>query len=133
MFPKDMLKYFEITGADEEHTGVFDETNTEIVILHVHLDERDLREEEWHDLQPNGFTEPKTIHDFPLRELRVCLHIRRRRWKSADGCNVILNRMPISADGTGYSAEFADFLKEALGYVPGDGPFRWSFLQDGRQ
>ena len=43
MFPKDMLKYFEITNAEEEHTGKYDETNTEIVLLHIYMDERDLR------------------------------------------------------------------------------------------
>ena len=131
MFPKGLLDYFEITNAEEEHTGKYDETNTEIVILHVYLDERDLRDKEWHDLQPNGFTEPRIIHDFPLRELKVALHVRRRRWLADDGGNVILNRIPLAADGTSYSAEFADFLKETLGYIPGDGPFRWSFLQDG--
>lgn len=82
-------------------------------------------------MKPNGFTEPRIIHDFPLRELKVALHVRRRRWLTEDGGNVILNRIPLAADGTSYSAEFADFLKETLGYIPGDGPFRWSFLQDG--
>ena len=133
MFPTDMLKYFEITGAEEEHTGKYDEVNAEIVILHIYLDERDRREEEWHDLQPNGFTEPRVINDFPLRELKVVLHVRRRRWQAEDGGNVILNRIPLAADGTSYSAEFAAFLKEVLGYVPGDGPFRWSLLQDMRE
>ena len=37
MFPKDMRKYFEITNAEEEHTGKYDETKTEIVILHVYF------------------------------------------------------------------------------------------------
>ena len=111
MFPKDMLKYFEITNAEEEHTGKYDETNTEIVLLHIYLDERDLRDKEWHDLKPNGFTESRIIHDFPLRELKVVLHVRRRRWEAEDGGNVILNRIPLAAEGTGYSAEFAAFLK----------------------
>ena len=111
MFPKDMLKYFEITNAEEEYTGKYDETKTEIVLLHVFMDERDLRDEEWHDLKPNGFTEPRIIHDFPLRELKVVLHVRRRRWLAEDGGSVILNRIPLAADGTSYSAEFAAFLK----------------------
>lgn len=91
MFPKDMLKYFEITNVEEEHTGKYDETKTEIVFLHVYMDERDLRDEEWHDLKPNGFTEARIIHDFPLRELKVVLHVRRRRWLAEDGGNVTLN------------------------------------------
>jgi len=97
MFPKDMLKYFEITNAEEEHTGKYDETKTEIVLLHVYMDERDLRDKEWHGLKPNGFTEARTIHDFPLRELKVVLHVRRRRWLAGDGGNVILNRIPLAA------------------------------------
>ena len=108
-------------------------TKREIVLLHVYMDERDLRDKEWQDLKPKGFTEPRIIHDFPLSELKVVLHFRRRRWLSEDGGKVILNRIPLAADGTGYIAEFAVFLKEALGYVPGDGPFRWSLLQDMRQ
>ena len=103
----------------------------EIVILHIHLDEHDLRDEEWHDLQPNGFTEPKVIYDFPLRDLKVSLHVRRRRWKTEDGGNVILEgRIPLAADGTSYSAEFADFLKGMVGYLPGDSQAPWTLLQD---
>ena len=64
MFPKDMLDYFEVTDASEEYTGKLDETGTEIVVLHIYLDERDNRDKEWHDLQPNGFTEPRSINDF---------------------------------------------------------------------
>ena len=130
MFPKDMLKYFEIIGAEEEHTGKYDEVNAEIVILHIYLDERDRREEEWHDLQPNGFTEPRVINDFPLRELKVSLHVRRRRWKAEDGGNIILDHIPLAADGTSYSAEFAAFLKGMVGYLPSDGQTPWTLLQD---
>ena len=114
MFPKDMLEYFEITGAEEDHTGKYDEVHAEIVILHIYLDERDRRDKEWHDLQPNGFTEPRVITDFPLRELKVSLHVRRRRWLAEDGGNVILNRFPLAAEGTSYSAEFAAFLHVKL-------------------
>jgi len=110
MFPKGLLDYFEITNAEEEHTGKYDEINTEIVILHVYLDERDLRDKEWYDLKPNGFTEPKIIHDFPLRELKIALHVRRRRWLTEDAGNVILNCIPLATDGTSYSAEFAAFF-----------------------
>ena len=32
---------------------------------------------------------------------------------------------PLVADGTRYSAEFAVFLKEGIGYDPGDGTLPW--------
>ena len=130
MFPKDMLKYFEITGAEEEHTGKYDETKTEIVLLHVYLDERNLRDEEWHDLKPNGFTEPRLFNDFPHREHKVLLHVRRRRWLDKDGRNVILESLPLVAEGTCYSVEFAEFLKKMVGHLPCDGPMRGALLPD---
>ena len=34
LLPKDILKFFEVTDIEEEHTGQLDQTGTEIVILH---------------------------------------------------------------------------------------------------
>ena len=78
--------------------------------LLIHLDERDNRTEDMQELRPNGFTEPTILTDFPIRERRVELHIRRRRWLTPDGKNVILNMYPLVASGTRYSAEFAAFF-----------------------
>ena len=94
-------------------------------VLHIHLDERDNREEEQQDLRPNGFTEPTTVSDFPVRDRRVELHIRRRRWLTPDGKSVILNIYPLVAEGTRYSVAFAEYLKKKLGYDPGDGTLPW--------
>ena len=66
VFPKDMLEYFDITDVKEEFTGKLDETGSEIVLLHIYLDEQDNRDKGWHDLTPNGFTEYRQINDFPL-------------------------------------------------------------------
>ena len=78
--------------------------------LLIHLDERDNRTEDMQELRPNGFTEPTILTDFPIRERQVELHIRRRRWLTPDGKNVILNIYPLVASGTRYSAEFAAFF-----------------------
>ncbi len=117
MLPKGMLDTFEVTNVDEECSGLYDETNTEIRILHIYLDERDLRDDVWHDLKPNGFTEPRVFNDFPVREHKVALHVRRRRWKDAEGKSVSKD-WQLVADGTRYSKEFAAFLKEFVGYIP---------------
>ena len=90
MLPKGILDSFEINRIEEEYLGIKDETGTEIRVLHIFLDERDLRDEVWHDLKPNGFTEARDFNDFPVREYKVVLHVRRRRWLSADGKNIIL-------------------------------------------
>ncbi len=130
MLPNGILDNFDITGISEEVKDEKDETGTTIRILHINLDERDLRDVTWHDLQPNGFTEPRQFDDFPLREHKVRLHVRRRRWLDQNGRNVILDSLPLVADGTSYSVEFADFLKKMVGHQPGDGPMRGAVLPD---
>ncbi len=130
MLPNGILDYFEITNVSEEVTNEKDDTGTVIRILHIYLDERDLRDVTWHDLQPNGFTEPRQFNDFPQREHKVLLHVRRRRWLDQDGRNVVLESLPLVAVGTAYSVEFADFLKKMVGYLPSDGPMRGALLPD---
>ena len=130
MLPNGILDYFEITKIEEEITDEKDETATVIRILHIYLDERDLREVTWHDLQPNGFTGSRLFNDFPQREHKVLLHVRRRRWLDKDGRNVILESLPLVAEGTCYSVEFADFLKKMVGHLPSDGPMRGALLPD---
>ena len=98
--------------------------------LHIYLDERDNRTNEHLFLTPNGFTEATEVADFPIRDRKVMLHIRRRRWKDESGHNVILNIYPITAEGTRYSLEFAAFLKGSVGYDPGDFKALGSILSD---
>ena len=45
MLPKGFLDTFEVTNVDEECTGLYDEANTEVRILHMYLGERDLRDD----------------------------------------------------------------------------------------
>ena len=78
LLPKDILKFFEVTDIEEEHTGQLDQTGTEIVILRISLDELDNREQLGLDLRPNGFTEGCDVTDFPIRDHKVVLRIRRR-------------------------------------------------------
>jgi hypothetical protein len=130
MLPQGILDSFEITKAEEEITKEKDETGTVIRILHIWLEERDLRDKEWHDLRPNGFTEYRAFNDFPQREHKVLLHVRRRRWLDSEGRSVILDTPRLTAEGTNYSAEFAGFLKKMVGYLPCDGPMRGAILPD---
>ena len=130
MLPQGILDSFEITKVEEEVTSERDETGTIIRILHIWLEERDLREKAWHDLRPNGFTEYRAFNDFPQREHKVLLHVRRRRWLDGEGRSVILDSPALTAEGTCYSAEFAEFLKKMVGYLPSDGPMRGALLPD---
>ena len=128
ILPEDILEVFEVSNVIEEHTGIMEETGMERSIIHIHLDERDLRDKEWHDLRPNGFTEAHCINDFPIRDRKVILHVRRRRWLDSNGKNVILPHESLTAPGTSYSKEFADALKKIFGYLPDTGPLSGAVL-----
>lgn len=123
LLPKGILEFFDVTNVYEEHTGGKDIRGVEIVVLHIYLDELDNRGEVWHDLQPNGFTESRSVTDFPIRDNKVILHVRRRRWKDSTGRNVLLNTYELAASGTSYSKEFADALKKISRFYPGDSVF----------
>lgn len=110
IMPKEFGDYFEVVDVAEEQIG-------SEMLLHVYLDEKDETPDGRTDLKPNGFYEESLINDFPIRDHRTVLHIRRRRWKDADGKSVSKD-WELVAQGTRHSKEFAAFLKEYLGYVP---------------
>ena len=87
----------------------------EVRILNIYLDERDNRSEDQMGLKPNGFTEATVIKDYPIRNRKVLLHVRRRRYLDADGRNIILNQYPLNTEGTKVSVEYGLFFKDDHG------------------
>ena len=112
VLPKELVESFELVDLQEE---------TEV--LHLYLDECNIVPAEYSHLSlfPHGFHEESTLKDFPLRDRKVVLHIRRRRWIDSDGKSYS-RRWDLAAEGTRYSKEFASFLKEAFGYLPDSSP-----------
>ena len=99
--------------------------------LKIYLEEKDSRSDKQKvSLKPNGFTEGRWFDDFPIRDRKVSLNVRRRRYIDAEGHNVLLNNDKLVAEGTSYSAEFGAFLKEVYGHLPGDGPHRGALIRD---
>ena len=112
VLPQEIVDYFELVNlleADE--------------VLHLFLDEQPCIPLEYKDLSlsANGFYEASTIKDFPLRDKKVVLHVRRRRWVDEAGKSYS-RQWDLVAEGTRYSKEFAFFLKEAFGYLPDSSP-----------
>ena len=70
VLPAQILDYFIVVGVEQ--------TKTEI---HISLDECNNKElsEDIH-FESKGFMEPVTVTDFPIRDHKVILRIRRRRW-----------------------------------------------------
>jgi hypothetical protein len=101
-----------------DHFNLIDLHESECT-LHLYLEERNIIPEEHKEksLSANGFYEESTIKDFPLRDRKVVLHVRRRRWIDESGKSHS-RRWELVAEGTRYSKEFAFFLKAAFGYLP---------------
>ena len=112
VFPNEIVEYFEIIDIK-----ALEDT------LHIYLDELNVIPTEHKDkeLVPNGFYAESTIKDFPLRDKKVVLHVRRRRWIDPQGKSYS-REWDLTAKGTRYSKEFAYFLKEAFGYLPDSSP-----------
>ena len=105
--PKDLLLFFECTEIVQEKEH-----------LHIYLDESFIPPPEHEDknLESKGFRKAIEIEDFPIRENKVTLHVRRRKWRYKATGRLYTRDLMTKADGTSYTKEFADFLKEATGY-----------------
>ena len=103
ILPSEIFKSFELIRTE---AGV----DSGEKVLHIYLDERNNPPACDVPLFPNGFYEPSTMTDFPIRNHKTQLHVRRRRWKDADGKSYS-NDWCLVAQGTRISTEFALFLK----------------------
>lgn len=108
--PSEMTEYFDLTDVRTDEYGGEPR-------VHIFLDEKEVAPEGCPDASSNGFYEESCMNHFPINEYRSILHVRRRRWKDAEGKSVSKD-WQLVADGTRYSKEFAAFLKEFVGYIP---------------
>jgi hypothetical protein len=117
--PDGMSDRFEAVKAVEEpDTG---SASVDVLFgsfLHIYLDGRDARTGEQLCFKPNGFTEAAVIKDYPVRNRKVLLHVRRRRYPDAVGRSIIPNQYPLTADGTKVSVEFGVLLKMVMDNQP---------------
>lgn len=110
-----ILDYFSIVGISQASTEI-----------HISLDEK-MHPELSKDahFESKGFMEAVSVTDFPIRDHKVILKIRRRRWtdtRTGKSFSIPID-LDIVAKGTRYSKEFGAFLKETYGDVPRDLPY----------
>ncbi len=115
VLPSEILNYFSVVLVEQ--------TSTEI---HIHLDERmpPALSDDVH-FESKGFMEAVSVTDFPIRDHKVVLRIRRRRWtdiRTGKSFSIPID-LDVVCKGTRYSKEFGVFLKETYGDVPGDLPY----------
>lgn len=115
VLPAQILEYFSIVGIEQNSTEI-----------HISLDEK-MNPELSNDVhfESKGFMEAVSVTDFPIRDHKVILKIRRRRWtdtRTGKSFSIPID-LDIVAKGTRYSREFGTFLKETYGDVPRDLPY----------
>ena len=120
VLPSHLLDYFDLVLVEERPVPETSLLGVESGELVFHLEEHDeyLAREEGHTYRPNGFYESSKVRDFPLRDKRVTLLIKRRRWVDETTGKSVGNSYELTADGTRHSVEFAAFLKECFGQIP---------------
>lgn len=103
--PKEFVEYFDLTEIKE---GVEQ--------LNIYLDEKNVPPPEHSDkeLESKGFISPIKLNDFPIRDRKVILRVRRRKWRDKSTGKTYTRNWDIKANGTSYTKEFASFLKEML-------------------
>ena len=111
ILPQEFEDHFELKDVSEEKVGPE-------MLLHLYLEEKDEAPEGREDLIPNGYYDEMRINDFPIRDHRTVLHIRRRRWKDKEGKSVSKD-WQLVAKGTRHSNEFAAFLGQRRSSVDG--------------
>ena len=112
ILPEDILENFDITRIDQLGEE-----------LHIHLDEQPILPEGYkaETISSNGFLPESQALDFPIRDRKVVLHIRRRRWRENDTGKSISRELTLTSKGTRYTISFASFLKEVFGFTPDNG------------
>ena len=108
MLPSSMLDYFEQSNA-------LIEISLDEIYYEAYINDK--------TIESKGFMPATTITDFPIRDHKLLLHIRRRRWINLKDNVSFCRPISLIAEGTRYSKEFATFLKGTYGEFPSDLPY----------
>ena len=118
VLPKEILERFLIVKIET------DESDINAMSMTIHLDERiNKAYQNKSEYESLGFMEAVSVTDFPIRDHKVVLKLRRRRWKNKQTGESFVEQISVTEKGTRYSKEFAAFLKETYGDIPGDLPY----------
>jgi hypothetical protein len=102
LLPEGILEYFELTKVIESIPG-----------LNIYLEEKNIAPVEYKDekLESKRFLPEICIQDFPIRNQKVTLCIKRRRWEVKESGEIVSRNWKIVQQGTRMTKEFANFLK----------------------
>ena len=114
LFPTELTNYFNIS-----HFEILCSLETKEEYWVIEFEEKNEIPDGYSspDYESKGFMESKLIQDFPLRGRAVYLRVKKRRWWHKETGEIIKRDFSFMADGSKFTQELSDFLKEAGGYA----------------
>lgn len=102
ILPKAFVEHFDLTAIESQGDQ-----------LAFSLDEKNIVPPECQGfgVESKGFISAIQITDFPIRDKRVILRVRRRKWRDKQTGKTFTRTWDLKAEGTSYTKEFAAFLK----------------------
>lgn len=113
-FPQELITYFLITKFE---TLCSVETKTEYWLIDFEEKNELPTGYDSNEYESKGFMESKNIQDFPLRGRGVFLRVKKRRWRHKKTGEIIKRDFSFISDGSKFTQELSDFLKDAGGYA----------------
>lgn len=113
IFPSELVKYFEITDYQELCS-----VSEKLAYIIVEFKERNELPNgySFDEYETKDFMSSKLIQDFPIRGKGVYLRLIKRRWRHKQTGIIIKRDYSFMADGSKFTAELSDFLKDTSGY-----------------
>jgi hypothetical protein len=113
-FPFELMEYFEITGYQ-----ILGSVAEKLEYWLIDFEEKNVLPEGYSiiDYESKGFMDSKLIQDYPIRGRAVYLRIKKRRWRHKETGDIIKRDFTFIADGSKFTKELSDFLKDASGYA----------------
>lgn len=114
MFPKELTDYFYIS-----HYEILCSLETKEEYWIIEFEEKNDIPNGYpaSEYESKGFMESKLIQDFPLRGRAVYLRVKKRRWRHKTSQATLKRDFSFIADGSKFTQELSDFLKDASGYA----------------
>lgn len=105
LLPEGTLDYFELTHIVKDKEG-----------LVLFLEEKNVPPAEYsgQTLHSKGFLPQICVQDFPIRQHKVVLNIKRRRWEVQSSGEIVTRNWDLVMQGARLTKEFALFLKDAF-------------------
>lgn len=106
LLPEGILEYFDIVNTVNDNAG-----------LSIYLEERNVAPVGYkaEELESKGFLPEIRVQDFPVRNRKAFLCIKRRRWEIKSSGQIISRDWKLVQAGTRMTREFASFLKGIFG------------------